>query len=486
MTALYSAGALAALKAQLKADDGAAMITFKRAGNSAIARRLLDKIANESISINDYGASPTATPTQNTAAINAAIADLPAAGGALTGEPGVYGYDGALIGKSAMAFFSNVTARDTNWTGLTLKATTAAACLDMRNCDHYLIRGIRLDGNGVAAYGIRQGYTAGTTHVAHAHLHDVTIQNCPGTLIDTGSGNPPGATNDCGYHNVILEVGGIGYDLYSTNNIIRGGAIAGMTVAGIRLGISSEVKSHDVVFSGNKVDYRPFANDFINGIKNFGTWHETSVDGIIKRYEVPSISNVIGSITFEGCNLATSNATALMDLTNCAARVIIIGGRRDPASPATIIAPAGNAVLSMGLLDEVTVTGGGTLAKMNASGFFNDLLNLFGQNIAAITLPGDATTKGAVTIGWNRTGGEGEANIIGAKGNGGLGGVALGDWDGATYKHLIWAQRSGNLFIKDCTAVPVANPVGGGYVYVDQGALKFRGKNGTVTTIGPA
>jgi len=39
------------------------------------------------------------------------------------------------------------------------------------------------------------------------------------------------------------------------------------------------------------------------------------------------------------------------------------------------------------------------------------------------------------------------------------------------------------LFIADTYAVPSTNPVGGGYLYVEAGALKYRGPNGTVTTI---
>lgn len=42
------------------------------------------------------------------------------------------------------------------------------------------------------------------------------------------------------------------------------------------------------------------------------------------------------------------------------------------------------------------------------------------------------------------------------------------------------------VFIANSTATPTANPVGGGILYVENGALKYRGTNGTVTTLGPA
>jgi hypothetical protein len=41
------------------------------------------------------------------------------------------------------------------------------------------------------------------------------------------------------------------------------------------------------------------------------------------------------------------------------------------------------------------------------------------------------------------------------------------------------------IFINNATA-PSSNPTGGGILYIQSGALKYRGSSGTVTTIGPA
>lgn len=41
-------------------------------------------------------------------------------------------------------------------------------------------------------------------------------------------------------------------------------------------------------------------------------------------------------------------------------------------------------------------------------------------------------------------------------------------------------------FLPNSTTVPTTNPTGGGILYVEAGALKFRGSSGTVTTIAPA
>ncbi|WP_066795026.1 hypothetical protein [Sphingomonas soli] len=42
------------------------------------------------------------------------------------------------------------------------------------------------------------------------------------------------------------------------------------------------------------------------------------------------------------------------------------------------------------------------------------------------------------------------------------------------------------LGIANCTTAPTTNPTGGGVLYVEAGALKYRGSSGTVTTIAPA
>ncbi len=44
----------------------------------------------------------------------------------------------------------------------------------------------------------------------------------------------------------------------------------------------------------------------------------------------------------------------------------------------------------------------------------------------------------------------------------------------------------GVIAIANASVTPSANPAGGGILYVEDGALKYRGSNGTVTVIAPA
>jgi hypothetical protein len=41
-------------------------------------------------------------------------------------------------------------------------------------------------------------------------------------------------------------------------------------------------------------------------------------------------------------------------------------------------------------------------------------------------------------------------------------------------------------FVPNAVTAPTSNPTGGGILYVEAGALRYRGTSGTVTTIAPA
>jgi hypothetical protein len=54
----------------------------------------------------------------------------------------------------------------------------------------------------------------------------------------------------------------------------------------------------------------------------------------------------------------------------------------------------------------------------------------------------------------------------------------------------LWGLSPGGgskvLFVGNCTTAPTTNPTSGGIMYVESGALKYRGASGTVTTIAAA
>lgn len=97
----------------------------------------------------------------------------------------------------------------------------------------------------------------------------------------------------------------------------------------------------------------------------------------------------------------------------------------------------------------------------NGSGNFT---SVFGCNITN-------TTPNSVEIGVD----SGNVNKLNINGNGnyGLNGQSFGGAAGA-------------IFIANATTNPASNPSGGGILYVNAGALTYRGSSGTVTVIAPA
>jgi hypothetical protein len=62
---------------------------------------------------------------------------------------------------------------------------------------------------------------------------------------------------------------------------------------------------------------------------------------------------------------------------------------------------------------------------------------------------------------------------------------AAGDVSWPGWTELLHVTPEAVMFLKNATA-PGSNPSGGGYLYVQSGALKYRGSAGTVTTLAPA
>jgi hypothetical protein len=66
-----------------------------------------------------------------------------------------------------------------------------------------------------------------------------------------------------------------------------------------------------------------------------------------------------------------------------------------------------------------------------------------------------------------------------------------GSWESATGNLAVngagsYGSGAGVVSIANATTAPTTNPTAGGILYVEAGALKYRGSSGTVTTIGPA
>jgi hypothetical protein len=154
-----------------------------------------------------------------------------------------------------------------------------------------------------------------------------------------------------------------------------------------------------------------------------------------------------------------------------------------------------NSTLATTLAGNLTVSGG-TISSGTATLTLNSTANtvvLQSAGTTALTLDSsqNATFAGKAVVSGTTgipSAGKGE---IGA--TAGLGLILTGN--GSTYDLLLANKNGGTVlavptgtsytFLANATA-PAANPTGGGYLYVEGGALKYRGSSGTVTTIANA
>jgi hypothetical protein len=118
-----------------------------------------------------------------------------------------------------------------------------------------------------------------------------------------------------------------------------------------------------------------------------------------------------------------------------------------------------------------------TVQNTNATATSNltSWLNSSGTVVASVTSAGAiSTTQGVLTPNLQSTTGLTTIALIGNR-NAQFG-SATGSVGGGTAV----------IGIANASAVPTSNPVGGGILYVEAGALKYRGSSGTITTLGAA
>ena len=109
------------------------------------------------------------------------------------------------------------------------------------------------------------------------------------------------------------------------------------------------------------------------------------------------------------------------------------------------------------------------------------------------------TNKEELEIGWVSNSNIGKIRTIKGSGGGTARALYLGTdstdrmgFEATTFNAFMLASAgsygsgSGVLFLGNATTAPTTNPTGGGILYVESGALKYRGSSGTVTTLGAA
>lgn len=173
---------------------------------------------------------------------------------------------------------------------------------------------------------------------------------------------------------------------------------------------------------------------------------------------------IIGSAGFNGVYVNSGFTGFFCDT---GARFGIVGGAG--IVNYSITAPQASTVVALADADSTSVTHTHTKKSGNgaSAGAFLSLGAQDGQNVAA----GTNNPGGSIRL------------IPGAVGAGGSGGV---DGSLALFSTGSFGGGGKVVSIANATTVPTTNPSGGGLLYSDAGAGKWRGSSGTVTTFGPA
>lgn len=401
-----------------------------------------------------YGADKTGVSDATTAIQNAINAASAAGGGTVYLPAGVYLLSAALTMKSQVKLLGDGFAfSDTAGTRVHQGSTTTA-CLTAVDQHDMVIENLSLT------------CTGGTTNIgvsftrsAHTNIAGLTFRRVQISGFGTGMdlSNPITSTFD----RVMVDTSTVGFYLHG---VLGAGGSAGTSCA--------------------------FVNCYANGCTQTGfrldnmtycAFVACAADACGIAYEL--IESGAQGISFTGCgceSLVNTNGTypGIGWKINAAIGVTLTACW-SYQNPASVVWVTGNAraVFVAGLVEN---TPGGTATaclKVDAGCHvtISDVANTTANSLASgtTTIVNDGN-GGSVTPGYAFFAGTVEAGgDLHADGN-----LAVG-WAGA-------GGGVGVLPIANATTAPTTNVATGGVLYVQAGALKYRGSSGTVTTIGPA
>lgn len=431
--------------------------------------------------IREYGASPSATPAENDTAIAAAIAAIPSTGGTLYIPAGTYEISVPVAlksnvkvqGDNMLASILEQTDVDENVIDITgdgiryvtiadvrllgpgsgtgqgvhIETTTATAT---RSCDLYRVFIQNMGGDGV-----------NTDTLITSTFQDVQVQNCDGDGFHLYSGTS--ITMLSCYAN---GVGGDGYYLeeVSYSSLIACAAdSAGGLGYSFRLGTANTLVSCGMeagAGSGFKFD----------GSSNTSVYngYNTGNEGI--AYWITNSSNRVALVN---CREVSPGAGATA------------GVQVDAGSTASLI--GNQATTANSLATGTTQQFLSTTIEIHSTGTVSSRIDRAANtNFASYALQTAGTDQWIFGL---RNDSTEDLQILNTNNSV----VALKAEARATMTNLqlLSATKSfgggiGVIGITNANTVPTTNPTGGGILYVEAGALKYRGSGGTVTTIGPA
>ena len=329
-------------------------------------------------------------------------------------------------------------------------------------------------------------------------------QNSAGTVVASMRGD--GLFNSYwGYHTYIQPQSGVGSFMHLTNNGIRieGYTNVTNTVFSVK-GMSDQ--------TGNLQEWQNSAGTVLAKVQSGGLLSVGNTTGTIQI----TSSGTSGSYPSSGAGLelvaGSDSSTDLIQAynrgTNAWRNLEIRTGKTSFLSQfasSTVLAVKGFASQTANLT-EWQNSSGSILASVDAYG---TLLSNWKANIisgASYLIPlvvKGAASQSANLTEWQNSAGTvltkvtagGDLDFVNggvlkvfyiAKAGGGTTVITLGGDDNLQFFSPSSRSGAGNIFIGNSTTIPSSNPTNGGALYVEGGALKFRGSSGTVTTIANA
>lgn len=282
--------------------------------------------------------------------------------------------------------------------------------------------------------------------------------------------------------------------------------------AGVRVGVMNSDTQHGSRGNGPLHDVADASNDGFMSAANFtklgAATSSNTPSTIVMRDGSGGVSvgsfSAAGQANFDGyvvMNPASPGITATGTGSDGTVYLITTTQSGSNTSRGVVVSSGGTANAISGILNLLTgtTTGAfrsgpiilGTGSTNNAGARSGDTTITTGEGLAGEPT-GDVNIYSGKSYGAGKSGNVGVASGVSNSGQSGdvhifpnpsastIGNISLG----ANLPNFQSGQMI--IYIKNCTAAPSGNPSGGGFFYVESGALKYRGSSGTVTTIAPA
>lgn len=467
---------------QLYSPDGTSVYTVDPVGNTGILSAGAGTGGVAWVNVLAFGASPSASAATNSAAIARAVAAIPASGGTLYFPAGSYSVNAAIAITA-----DNVSIRGDGMdaTQIVQTSTTAHGISLIKSGPRYsFITDLRLTG---PTSGTGDGIhieTTDTTASASVDLAHVFVEKFGHNGVDTDT------LITSTFQDVrVSTVGGIGFNIfsgtsltmlscYATGTAAQGYLLNGVSYAAL-VGCACDTSTGDGYSLVNCTSVALYSCGFEVGSAN--------------GFKLSGCSNC----TLSGCYNRGNPAIAFW-VTGNSGRATLLNCRE--------ISPVGGATAAVqvdaGSTASLISFQGSTannLATATTSLFLTTNLEIHSTGNAVGRVDRGATTNTALltlqtagTDEWT-LGLQGDSTNDVQLRNAARSNVALLAEDRATAPNLslLTSTKSygggvGVVYIANASTVPTSNPTGGGILYVDTGALKYRGSSGTITTIAPA